>query len=288
MNPRSSAAHPTLGVANALVLACLLGACGEPGPTDPRPLVLVSVAPQGYVVERLAGDLVQVEVMVPTGANPTTHVPTLAQLRLLSEAEVYLEIGHPDFAFERAWLEDIAAEAPGLTIVPVAGSVPRAGGDPHVWVAPGQMAVLVEKSAEALAELLPQHRAAIESNAGALRDEIHALDSEIAAQLAGCRDQPFVVLHPAWGHFAKAYHLQQVAIEHEHKQPDVRELRVLIARARRDEVRVVFAQPQFDPAAAETLASEIGARVEFIDPLAEDWAANLRRVAAILQAEVCR
>jgi zinc transport system substrate-binding protein len=42
---------------------------------------------------------------------------------------------------------------------------------------------------------------------------------------------------------------------------------------------VVFVQPQFDPSSAETLAREIGARVETLDPLAYDWPANLRRVA---------
>jgi zinc transport system substrate-binding protein len=49
-------------------------------------------------------------------------------------------------------------------------------------------------------------------------------------------------------------------------------------------VKVVFVQPQFDPASAWTLAREIGARVEVLDPLAYDWTANLRHVAHALAA----
>ena len=88
-----------------------------------------------------------------------------------------------------------------------------------------------------------------------------------------------MVHHPAWGYFAQEYGLEQVAIEHEGKEPDVRQLAELIQRARRDGVQVVFAQPQFDPASAELVAAEIGARVELLDPLAYDWATNLRHVA---------
>jgi len=47
-------------------------------------------------------------------------------------------------------------------------------------------------------------------------------------------------------------------------------------------VKVIFVQPQFDPAGAETVAREIGARVEALDPLAYDWAGNLRHVAQAL------
>jgi len=40
-----------------------------------RPLVLVSIPPQAWLVERLAGDRVDVLELVPPGANPTATTP---------------------------------------------------------------------------------------------------------------------------------------------------------------------------------------------------------------------
>ena len=37
-----------------------------------RPLVVVSVPPQAWLVRQLAGDLVDLEVLIPPGANPVS------------------------------------------------------------------------------------------------------------------------------------------------------------------------------------------------------------------------
>ena len=47
-------------------------------------------------------------------------------------------------------------------------------------------------------------------------------------------------------------------------------------------MKVVFAEPQYDKRPAQTLADQVGARLEMIDPLREDWAALMRDVAAKL------
>ena len=49
-------------------------------------------------------------------------------------------------------------------------------------------------------------------------------------------------------------------------------------------MRTVFAEPQYDRRPVVTLARQIGARVEVIDPLAEAWPEMMRDVAAKLAA----
>jgi zinc transport system substrate-binding protein len=44
---------------------------------------------------------------------------------------------------------------------------------------------------------------------------------------------------------------------------------------------VIFVQEQFSRKAARMVAEAIGARIETIDPLAEDYPENLRRVARL-------
>ena len=56
----------------------------------------------------------------------------------------------------------------------------------------------------------------------------------------------------------------------------------LVDHARANGIRIVFVSPQFSTASAEAIASEIGGRVEPIDPLAENWQDNLLDVAEVL------
>lgn len=89
-----------------------------------------------------------------------------------------------------------------------------------------------------------------------------------------------MVFHPAWGYFASAYGLQQIAVEMEGKDPKPADLKHLIEYARRRKIRVIFVQPQFSTKSAEVIANAIGGRIVPADPLAADWAQNLRRTGA--------
>jgi zinc transport system substrate-binding protein len=63
------------------------------------------------------------------------------------------------------------------------------------------------------------------------------------------------------------------------QEPSAQELAHLIEEARKEDIRVVFAQPEFSTRDAETIAQEIGGRVLLISPLALDWLENMRIVA---------
>lgn len=51
-----------------IALMALFMACGEN--KDKERTISVSILPQRYFVERIAGDYVKVNVMIPPGANP--------------------------------------------------------------------------------------------------------------------------------------------------------------------------------------------------------------------------
>lgn len=244
--------------------------------------MVVSVLPQRFVVHAVAGDLVRVEVMLPAGASPATYEPTLRQVRALEEAVLYVKVGHPNFPFEAAWLDRILDEVPDLPVVDGSAGLPRDGDDPHLWLVPRYVEHMAEQVEAALEPVLPAERETLRARLAAFRERTRALDREIRATLAGREGSEFFVFHPAWGHFAAEYGLRQVAVEHERKEPDPHELAELIRHAKRSRAPVIFVQPQFDPKSARTLARESGARVEELDPLAEDWEANLRSAARAL------
>jgi zinc transport system substrate-binding protein len=271
----------------ALLFAVLgLSSCAPRTPPS-RPVVLVSVPPQAWLVERLAGDLVDIEVMVPPGADPHIYEPTIRQLRAVSRASVYVKVGHPHFSFERVWFDRLVAENPSMRVVDGARGVARSDGDPHLWTSVGAMHTMAIHTAGALAKALPGRAAEITKRLAGLETELDSLDAELRRTLEPCRGRSFLVFHPAWGYFAEQYGLVQIAIEHDGKVPAPGELARLIAGARAAGARTVFVAPQTSRSSAQVVADEVSGQVVTLDPLDRDWAVNMRRVAAAI-LEGCR
>jgi zinc transport system substrate-binding protein len=294
VSPRVSPQTGLLFFALSLLIVFLAAgtpACcaNEPGPADDGILdVTVSIPPQQYFVERVGGERVHVNVMVEPGADPHTYEPKPEQMRALSRSVAYFSIG---VEFEAAWLDKFAATNPGLRIVDTIADIERmpmeegaeehAGGepDPHVWLSPRLVKVQSQAIYAALAELDPEHETEYKANLEAFVADIDTLEADIREALTGLDSRKFMVFHPAWGYFARDFGLEQIPVEVGGQEPSAQELAHLIAMAREENIRVIFAQPEFSTQDAETIAREIGGEVLLISPLAPDWLDNMRRVA---------
>ena len=268
-----------------LLVAGVLAGCGQQTtPTVSAALhVTVSILPQRYFVERVGGEYVTVNVMVEPGANPATYEPQPEQLRALNLADVYFSIGVP---FEDVWLERFASVNENLLLVDTTQGIERQGDpehpDPHIWLSPALVKVQAQTIYETLAQLDPAHQGAYRANLESFLADIDALDADIRETLTGVENRKFMVFHPSWGYFARDYGLEQLPVEVEGQEPSAAELAALVARAKQEGIKVIFAQPEFSTRSAETIAQEIGGEVLLISPLAPDWLDNLRRVAEVL------
>jgi zinc transport system substrate-binding protein len=263
--------------------------------------VFVSIAPQKYFVQKIGGDLVSVAVLVPAGADPHTYEPKPKQMAELSKCAVYFAVG---IDFEKAWLPRIAGTNPKMRIVHTDDGIKkiimadhhhdkksrhghgRTGHhyhgetqDPHVWLSPALVKIQAEHILHALIDLDPYNQKRYKDNYTTFLEEIDILDAELKNLFADRKGDRFMVFHPSWGYFAKEYELEQVPIEIEGKAPKPAQLTTLIRHAREHGIRVVFVQPQFSAKSAEMISREIGGHVVHVDPLAENWAGNLREVA---------
>lgn len=304
MGLRKLALNVNLGL--GLVVAVLAG-CGRLGadrPADPtpveKPVITVSIAPQKYFLERLAGDRFEVNVMVPPGIEPDLYEPKPQQLAQLGRSRVYFTLGLP---FERQWLPKVRSLYPQLPMVdPSQGMkrLPMADHhhhdhdlaqetktppsdpdrlDPHVWLSPVAMGEQVAVMADTLAHLDPSQQAIYDQKEKQVVREIGDLDRDLRQQLAGLKQRKFMVFHPVWGYFARDYNLQMIAIETEGTEPSPGDLAKLIDLGKREKIQVVFAQPELSQRSADAIAKEIGAKVVLISPLAENWLENLRDLA---------
>lgn len=271
--------------------------------------VTAGIAPHAWLVRRIGGDLVDVQVLVQPGESPHTYQPSDAQISRVVSSRLFFRTGMP---FERGpWLEAIRAGGRGPRMVDLRDGITlRAmveehhhhgehGGedghdlerdpehealDPHIWLAPRLLATQATTIAATLSDVAPQHAETFAANLAAFAREARETDARIAATLAPYAGRRFYIFHPAWGYFADAYSLAQVSVEIEGKEPTEHELTRLQRQARSDGVHTILVQPQIAGRTATAVAAAIGGRVEVLDPLADDVLANLRRAADILAA----
>ncbi|HHI77003.1 MAG TPA: ABC transporter substrate-binding protein [Gammaproteobacteria bacterium] len=247
-------------------------------------VVYASVPPVAEIARQVGGDHVEAHSLLRPGDNPVTFAPTPREMAALTRGRLYLAVGVP---FERSWLPRIQAMNPRLEVVRLgppaqAHDHHHEGLDPHRWNDPLAVIAMAGRIRDALARLDPAHAADYAAGQRRVAERMQALDRDIRQRLADLRQRHFLVYHPAWGHFARRYGLRQLAIQHEGKESSARWLAQLIEQARREGIRLVLVQPQFDRRLAHQVAHAIGARVETLDPLAPDYAAQLRRLAELL------
>ncbi|CAG9298029.1 metal ABC transporter solute-binding protein, Zn/Mn family [Celerinatantimonas diazotrophica] len=262
--------------------------------------VAVSVVPEKYFVEQVGGSHVDVSVIVPPGAEPDSYAPKAAQMKDLAKTQIYFPMGVP---FEKAWQSRIASVNPNMDVVPVYGRICRrqwpegvgdddggsvktkgypcrpSRGDPHIWMSPVLVRIMAGTIRDTLIAKDPAHAADYRQNYRKFALHIDKIDSEILKALNNPHANEFLVYHPAFGYFARAYGLHQLPIQVNGTDPTPAQLARVINIAKQKQIKVVFVEPQFSKRAAKTIASEIGGQVVAVDPLAADWGKNLVSVA---------
>lgn len=265
--------------------------------------VMVSIQPQVYFVKQLGGELVNVTCLLPAGAFHGMYEPTAAQMKDLSQAALYVR---SMLEHELAWWDKIQALNPRMIVVDATQGVElieghahhhgeaeaeteahhegeeEHGKDLHIWLSLRNATIQAENIYQGLIAADPANRDAYTANRDALMQKIEALDREIRAKLANLKTRTFMVFHPAWGYFAKDYNLEQIPIEVEGKEPSAAEMAQFITLAQDEQVKVIFVQPQTSRRTADIIAQQVGATVELLDPMAEDWLDNLRHTADAL------
>lgn len=270
---------------------------GTAGDNEPI-MVMATILPLVEFVEKVGGDLVTVEPVIPPGAEPHSYELNPQTLTSISEADLYVKAGHVDF--EKGNMERITAQNPEMPVVDGSEGITlrtleahsHNGGhgeesheedlDPHTWLSVANAIIYVENITKGLIALDPAHQAAYLANRDRYLSELRALDDELHTSLDGVQEKEVIVYHPAFGYFLDDYGFTQLPIEIEGKEPTAAQLQQLIDTANEHRVTLVFVQPQFSDKNAKTVADAINGSVFKVDPLAEHFADNLRSIATIL------
>ncbi len=288
-----------LQISLVLILIVLMGiivvACGSDGEGEKNGKVgvVVTLLPQAEFMERIGGEKIAVTVMVPSGASPHTYEPTPSQMTAVAEAEMYAKVGS-SVEFELVWMDKLVDQNKNMLVVDCSQGItlmemtePHEHGgeahddheeeiDPHIWMSPKNSMGMVKNICDGLVEVDPVNTAYYEANRDTYLKELVQLDQDIEEGLADVTNRVFMVYHPAFGYFAHEYELTMLPIEEEGKEPTAKGLVNLIDEAKEHDIKVIFAEPQFDPKSADVIADEIGGTVILIDSLAKEYTDNIR------------
>jgi len=240
--------------------------------------VSVSVPPQAYFVERIGGDKVEVQVMLPGHSDHDSYEPTPQQLIRLAKAQVYVRVGVPGFSFETRHVDPALAKKK-ITTINISEGVRLLDDDPHIWVAPSAVRQAGLNIYKGLSTFDPGNSSYYKRNLDSFLRDIESLDKEIKALLKGKEGGTFLIYHPALAYFAAEYGLRQVSIEAEGKSPSAAHIRNVIDLARSKGIKKILIQKGFDSKNARTIAAEIGGSLEEIDPLDRNWLSGTRNTA---------
>ncbi len=265
-------------------------------------MVYVSIPPQAYLVERIGGGDVSVEVLVKPGKDPHTFDPSPREMVALAQSAIYFIIGFP---FEEQLLAKIEKSNPQLAMITSDRGVKRRkpdvpgdhhGGqgadeehsDPHVWLSIRNSMIIAVNIHNALAEADPGNADEYKMNLELLLKDLGTLDNKISRLLQPLKGRDFFVFHPSFGYFADDYGLNQVAVEIEGKSPTPKQIEYLIEQAQAAGVKIIFVQPQFDRRSASVIADSIQGTVISLDPLAYDLIENFKDMAVKIEKALTR
>ena len=283
-------------VLNLLLIAGCVS-CG--GGEQPKEIVTVTIQPQKYFAEKIAGDRFDINCIVPNGMNPESYDPSPSHLVHLGKSRAYFKIGY--IGFEMAWLDKLMQNNPGMKLYDNSQGIDLLKGthvcmdedmhlhleniDPHIWTSPKGAAVIAENMYRAFVELDPEHKEYFRKNYLELKEQIDHTDSILTAVLSKVPGRMFVIYHPTLSYLARDYNLRQLSIEMDGKEPSPFYLKTVMDAARENHADIIFVQKEFDSKNVRVIADELDGKIVEINPLSYDWVEETIRIANALGDE---
>lgn len=284
-----------------LILLIPLCSCEKKeGAKDGKPTVLVSVPPYAFFVKKIAQDAVNIETLVPVGANPHIYEASPKEVQRHQNAVLWVYLGE---AFDQKVLRFFKDSHKQIQILDITKGIDLLsvcekdnlgteahhchhshdeGKDLHIWLSPALAKLQAQKIAAALITLLPEAKEKFSANLQTFLNELDGLDHQIAQILNPLNGKAILVSHPAFGYFCRDYHLIQLSIEIEGKEPLPQHITEILGQVKYYSIQSILTEPQYSNKGAELLAESLHLPIHMVDPYAENYSENLLTIAKVI------
>jgi zinc/manganese transport system substrate-binding protein len=250
--------------------------------------VVTSFLPVYCFTVNVAGDLAQVDNLLPPGAEPHDFQFSPREMKQLEAADLVVVNGlgleawlgrvvssqtHPKKIVEAAegLQSELITTAPYLDLENAGASVSSAteSTNPHIWLDPQLAEHAVGNILLALQHADPANADGYARNAAAYIARLEKLDAELRAGLAPLKGQPLITFHDAFPYFARRYELKIVGVVE--KVPEVQPSPKYLSALRRviaaEHVKAIFTEKQSSPKLAEQIGVDYHVAVGELDTL---------------------
>ena len=265
--------------------------------------IYTTLYPLEDFAKKIGGAYVDVESIMPNGADAHTFEPTSKQMTMIAEANafIYNGLGMEPFAEKMAEALDkekvkMIEATQGIKIVTHeethiheeeqhseeahaheeeqhSESDPHGHDhgdfDPHVWLDPYRSITLAENIKNTLVELKPDAKEEFERNFELLETELQTLDEEFHI-LAESKENPeMIVSHAAYGYWEEVYGIHQIPITglSPSVEPSQKDLEKIIQLANEKQIQYILFEQNVTPKVAEIIQKEINAKPLYLHNL---------------------
>jgi len=253
-----------------------------------KPNVVTTTEDLAALAREVGGDLVSVEAIARGYQDPHFVEPKPSFLLRLQKADLLVLVG---LQLEIGWLHALIQQCRNPRIQPGAGGyvdvsssaeilevmttpVTRAMGDvhplgnPHYWLDPENGRRIAKTVEQKLAQLRPADAASFAKRFGEFDRRLAEAEKRWEQKMAPFRGRQVVTYHRSWPNFVKRFGL--VVVDYVEPQPGIpptpRHTLALIARMKREDIKVILVEPYFDLRTPQSIARQTGAEVVVLLP----------------------
>ncbi|MBO1513122.1 metal ABC transporter solute-binding protein, Zn/Mn family [Metabacillus bambusae] len=256
--------------------------------TDSNKLkIYTTIYPLEDFTKKIGGDLVEVEGILPPGADAHTYEPTSKLMVDIAKSDgfIYSGVGIDSFAEqieESLAKENVAFINAGEGIELLAHTVEEdthedeahvdeedtheeehdhGDTDPHVWIDPILSITLAENIKNALVELHPDGKQTFEENFQQLKSQLEDLDKSFKDVVNQSDKKEILVSHAAYGYWEKRYGIKQISVLglSPTEEPSQKELQRIIETATEHEINYVIFESNVSSNVTDIVQAQIGA-----------------------------
>jgi ABC-type Zn uptake system ZnuABC Zn-binding protein ZnuA len=252
-------------------------------PVEPLNIV-VTIPVLKDLTEQVGGPHVRVTSLLSGYENEHTYSPKPSDLVAVRKARLLFEIG---IGLE-VWVSSLVKNAgsPSLRVVTTSKGIAllrdrpdhdgaaHAGeederGNPHVWMDPENAMTMMRHITEALIQVDPAHATEYRANQASYLRKLDQLRGDLSDRITRLADRRFIAHHPAWPYFARRFGFRIVGTiqPQSGSEPSALQLHGLIAKMKKDRIKVVVSEIQLNQKIPELLAKETGARLVVLTTL---------------------
>ena len=264
------------------ILALLGGPClwspGETQAEESLPVVVTIPVLKDWA-EQIGGSHVRVVSLLSGLENEHSYSPRPSDLVALRKAKVLLQVGLGLEIWIASLVKNsgnrrlkVVTTSDGVEVIrePASGAGSAAlreaghhAGNPHVWLDPENAKIMIRHITEAFSGVDAVHAADYRKNEAAYVQRLDQLEAELTARLSHLPERRIIVHHPAWPYFARRFGFEIAGeiMTQAGSEPSAHHIQTLIARIRKQDIRIIVSEPQLNQRVPEVLARETGARV---------------------------